>query len=177
MQGLLLALAVPEHTPVLLHVSGLVHSLLSLQLVPGVQLPVQAPLTHACDTHCLHVPLAPPPHIAVVWLDTATHVVPLQQPVGHEVASHTQTPPEQRCPVPHVTQVAPQVFAGQAQMPAPEQTCPVEHGIAVGVAQAPAPLQVAGDRDVVEFWQVAEEHVVALPGNTQAVLVPLQKPA
>jgi hypothetical protein len=128
-QVLLLAFVVPVHTPTLLHVSGLVQSLPSLQEVFGVQLPVHAPLTHAWLVHCLHVPLAPPPHIDVVWLATGTQVVPLQQPVGHDVASHTQAPPEQRCPVPHVTQVVPQVFAGQAQTPAPEHTWPVEHGL------------------------------------------------
>jgi hypothetical protein len=105
---LLLDFGVPAHTPLLLHVSGLVHSLLSLQDVPGVQVPEHVPLTHACPEHCLHVLLAPPPHIDAVWLATRTHAVPLQQPPEQEVASHTQLPPEQRCPVPQIWQEEPQ---------------------------------------------------------------------
>ncbi len=58
-----------------------------------------------------HAPqLAPPvPHVA---LDGALHTLPEQHPEGHEAASQTQTPPEQRSPTPHA---AP---APQAQLPA-----------------------------------------------------------
>jgi hypothetical protein len=100
-QVLSLAFGVPTHAPLLLHVSGLVHSFRSLQDVLGVQVPAHAPLTHACPVHCLQVPLAPPPQMVAVWLATGTQVLPLQQPLGHEVASHTQAPAEQRCPGEH----------------------------------------------------------------------------
>ena len=33
--------------------------------------------------------------------ESVSQVEPLQQPLGHEVASHTQRPPAQRCPSPH----------------------------------------------------------------------------
>jgi hypothetical protein len=33
--------------------------------------------------------------------ESGSQVEPLQQPLGHEVASHTQRPPAQRCPPPH----------------------------------------------------------------------------
>lgn len=42
---------------------------------------------------------APPaPHVV---LELARHVLPSQQPLGHEVASHTHAPPAQRWPLPH----------------------------------------------------------------------------
>jgi hypothetical protein len=69
------------------------------------------------------------------------------------------------------------VPAGHAQTPAPEQTWPVGHGVAVWVGQVPLPLQLAADRAVVEFWQVAAAHAVELPGKVQAELVPLHEPA
>ena len=43
--------------------------------------------------------------------------------------------------------------------------------------QPPALLHVAGSRAVVEVWQAAVAHVVPLPGNVQAELVPLHEPA
>jgi hypothetical protein len=51
-----------------------------------------SPLEHACpDWHALHV--APPvPHSELDCDPYATHVVPLQQPLGHEAASHTHVP-------------------------------------------------------------------------------------
>jgi hypothetical protein len=39
-----------------------------------------------------------PPHAAVVGV---THWLPMQQPVGHEVASQTHALPKQRWPPPH----------------------------------------------------------------------------
>jgi hypothetical protein len=109
-QTLLAALAVPTQVPLLLHVSGLVQSLLSLHDVPGEQLPAHAPLTQAIPEHGLHAPLAPPPHIAVVSLATATQVLPLQQPPEHEAAVQTHTPPLHAVPLP-------QIFATGAGQP------------------------------------------------------------
>jgi hypothetical protein len=99
-EQLMLLAGVPLHIPLLLHVSGVVHSFPSLQAVPGVQLPAHVPPTQACAEHALHATVPPPPHTDVVWLATAMHELPLQQPPPvHEVESHTQLPLEQRCPV------------------------------------------------------------------------------
>jgi hypothetical protein len=58
-------------------------------------------------------------------------VLPLQQPVGHEVASHTQAPPEHRCPAP------------QAGLDPHEHTPPVQESAVLGShathAAPPAP--------------------------------------
>jgi len=48
------------------------------------------------------------PHWPFDWLAYATHVVPLQQPFGHEVALQTQAPPlEQVVPVGHIAHAPP----------------------------------------------------------------------
>lgn len=45
---------------------------------------------------------APPvPQLEALWLPKATHTPALQQPLGHEVESHTQVPPRHRCPLAH----------------------------------------------------------------------------
>ena len=79
------------------------------------------------------------PQLVVVWLPLAMQVLPEQQPLGQEVALHTQLPPEQVCPVPqaapvphrqaplvqvlvlpeHGTQAAPPVPQEAALCPAP----------------------------------------------------------
>jgi hypothetical protein len=59
----------------------------------------QTPPTHesAVEPQATHA--APPvPHADALG---AVHVDPAQQPLGHDVASQTQTPPEHRCPAPH----------------------------------------------------------------------------
>ena len=64
--------------------------------VPHLQLPPpQLSLVSAS-----HVPHAPPlvPQLALLGV---LQVLPAQQPVGHEVASHTHAPPTQRWPTPH----------------------------------------------------------------------------
>jgi hypothetical protein len=50
------------------------------------------------------------PHIEVVWLAYDSHTEPLQHPPGHEVASQTHVPPEQRCPEAHGMVQAPQLL-------------------------------------------------------------------
>lgn len=71
----------------------------------------QAPLEHVCAEP--HVPQAAPPvpHSELVWEAYGTHVFPLQQPFGQELALHTHRPLPvlQVCPVEHVAQVAPPV--------------------------------------------------------------------
>jgi hypothetical protein len=48
-------------------------------------------------SHARHIePIAPQ-----LARDGVVHVVPEQQPIGHDVASHTQAPPLQRWPAPH----------------------------------------------------------------------------
>jgi len=89
--------AVPMHIPELLQLS-LVHSFWSLHEPPGVQLPMHEPLKQAMPEQALQAPLAPPPHIDAVSLATGTQVLPLQQPVVHEAAVHTQLPPLQVWP-------------------------------------------------------------------------------
>jgi hypothetical protein len=87
------------HMPLLLQVSGLVQSFMSLHDVFGEQLPTHEPLTQAMPEQALQAPLAPPPHIDVVSLATETQVLPLQQPVVHELAVQTHWPALQVVPL------------------------------------------------------------------------------
>ena len=87
------------HMPLLLQVSGLVQSFMSLHDVLGEQLPTHEPLTQAMPEQALQAPLAPPPHIDVVSLATETQVLPLQQPVVHELAVQTHWPALQVVPL------------------------------------------------------------------------------
>jgi hypothetical protein len=50
------------------------------------------------------------PHAAVHCSLGAMHVLSAQQPLGHEVLSHVQLPPEQRCPAPHFVPQPPQLL-------------------------------------------------------------------
>lgn len=138
MQTLFVALAVPTHVPLLLQVSGLVHSFMSSHDVLGVQLPAHAPLTQAIPEHALHAPLAPPPHMVAVSLAAATQLLPLQHPPEHEVAEHTHVPPL------HVVPAA-QVFATAAGHPEAATQAPTvwhesgaEHVTVVPPPQTPA---------------------------------------
>jgi hypothetical protein len=62
---------------------------------------------------------APPvPHCEVDCEEYRTHVLPLQQPAGHEFASHTHWPfALHSCPLAHAAQLAPAV----PQEPAPSE--------------------------------------------------------
>lgn len=200
---LLSVVAVPEHLPAELHVSGSVQGLLSLQELPGEQLPVHAPLTQACDTHALHAPLEPPPHIAVVWFATGTQALPLQQPPGHELASHTHFPPVQRCPLPQATPQAPQLLLSVLVLTHVPQHLPVAHWMSllqavvalvillvhwlllvlqyslevqlfgVAVPQLPAPSQV-DDNTALQSELHWLGQAVCAPGNTHDGWVPSQ---
>ncbi len=61
------------------------------------------------ELHALHA--APPvPHCELDSLPYGTHVLPLQQPFGHELALHTHWPlPPQACPLAQPAQLAPAV--------------------------------------------------------------------
>jgi len=48
-----------------------------------------------------HVTQEAPPKPQATSLFPGAHVVPVQQPAGHESASQTQAPPTQREPAPH----------------------------------------------------------------------------
>jgi hypothetical protein len=63
----------------------------------------QRPLPHAAQV------TPPVPHCAADCAAKATHVLPAQQPVGHDAASHTQTPVVvlHSWPAPHAAQAAP----------------------------------------------------------------------
>ncbi len=70
----------------------------------------QLPLTQLPKGHAPHVaPPVPVPHICVVWLAGATQVLPLQQPEGHDAASHltAHAPPKQISFVPHAATAVP----------------------------------------------------------------------
>jgi hypothetical protein len=93
-------------------------SLLSASQVPALQQPghdvpphEQAPPAHACpDAHALQA-TPPAPHRADDCDDCGTHVLPLQQPVAHDDASHTHCPVVvlHSCPVAQAPHVAPPV--------------------------------------------------------------------
>jgi hypothetical protein len=65
--------------------------------VPQWQVPLDEQLSVDWATHCTHVEPAEPQ----VASDRATHVVPSQHPLGHDVASQTHRPPAQRWPATH----------------------------------------------------------------------------
>jgi hypothetical protein len=61
---------------------------------------VHVPAVHASDIVGSHV-MQPPPIAPQALIDMGAQAVPLQQPIGHEAASHVQAPPTQCCPIPH----------------------------------------------------------------------------
>lgn len=76
--------------------------------------PLQAPLVHVSPFgHMEHVPPAAPHAFGFVpgW-----QVFPWQQPVGHDVASHTHVPLEHAWPLPHAA-LPPQVQVPRAEQP------------------------------------------------------------
>jgi hypothetical protein len=87
----------------------LTHVPLQSVVPPGhPQVPPVEVLLHVRPPDVPHEPHAAPaiPQRLVVWPAKATHVVPLQQPLRHDVASHTHALPLQRCPVTHPVQGA-----------------------------------------------------------------------
>ena len=75
---------------------------------PALQVQPAALWLHARpDAHPLHAAPALP-HTALLWEAYGTHALPLQQPAGHEVASHTHRPLALHSwPVVHAAQAAP----------------------------------------------------------------------
>jgi hypothetical protein len=74
---------------------------------------VHEPAEHASASVGSHV-MQPPPEIPHALIDIAVQVLPLQQPIGHEVASQVHAPAKQCCP------------ARQAA-PAPQAHAPLVH--------------------------------------------------
>ncbi len=85
-----------------------------------------------------------------------------QQPVGHEVASHTHLPPVHSCPVAHA--VAPP----QVQLPLAEQPSAVEPQL---VHEAPAVPQAV--EDVGSLQVLPEQHPVGQLVELQPLHAPL----
>jgi hypothetical protein len=92
------------------------------------------------------------------------HVLPLQQPLGHDVASHTQPLPSHRCPLLHTEQLPPPVPHADVLWPfehVVELTQqPLAHELGVHT-HTPPELHVS---PVPQAWQLAPPtpHVPAL---------------
>jgi hypothetical protein len=79
---------------------------------PHTQLPAAEQPSARMPAQAIHAP-PPLPHADG---DGAWHVLPAQQPLGHELASHTQWPPRQCWPAPQAGP-APQTHAPEAEQP------------------------------------------------------------
>ncbi|MEP6652412.1 MAG: hypothetical protein ABJA82_03585 [Myxococcales bacterium] len=138
-----LALAVPGRQ-VLPEQQPLAHAVLSQTQAPPTQCwPVSqgAPLPHwqaPAEQRSAVIPQArqAPPAAPQLVSEAARQVVPEQHPPGHEVASHTQLPARQRCPVPQADP------APHAHMPASVQRS-VNRGSQATQAAPAAPHLVA----------------------------------
>jgi len=64
---------------------------------PQVQLPLASQVSLVRASHAWHAPPPVPHAVALI----AVHVVPMQHPLAHEVASHTHAPDTQRWPTAH----------------------------------------------------------------------------
>jgi hypothetical protein len=116
----------------------------------------QTPAAHESErsgSHAMHV-LPFVPHVDEL---VAMHVAPLQQPLAHDVASHTHAPPTQCWPATHGALV-PQAHAPFAQESA---------SIGSHVAHAPplAPHALVDGTLHTPAWQHPFGHVVALHGG------------
>lgn len=97
--------------------------------VPCAEQPSALPIAHAA--HAV-------PGAAQAPTASVVHVLPAQQPDGHDVASHTQAPPTQRWPGPHAEP------APHAQAPAAVQ--PSATALLQATQAAPGAPHVAADR-------------------------------
>jgi hypothetical protein len=106
----------PRHGPALHDPPGTQVALACAQIAPGAQSPTalqpQWPLTHAAPdaepAQLAHI--APPvPQVVAFCDENATHAVPLQQPIGHELLLHAQAFCTHAWPLAHVTQATPPV--------------------------------------------------------------------
>jgi len=127
-------------------------------LLPHAQLPLVEQLSALVSSQALQ--LAPfVPHVASA---RAWQVVPVQQPVAHEVASQTHALPEQRWPVPQAAAVPQPQVPSVRQLSAlagsqPTQPTPLEpQAVAVGGS-----VQVAPEQQPPA--QLADVHPVQMP--------------
>jgi hypothetical protein len=121
---------------------------------------VHVPVVHPSDTVGSHV-TQPPPIAPQALIDIGAHALPLQQPIGHDVASHVHAPPTQCCPIAHGPP-APQAHAPPlhesartgsqgTHMDPPAPQAPTE-----GIVQA-----LPAQQPVVQVW-AHPEHTPAL---------------
>jgi hypothetical protein len=128
------------------------------------------------------------PHAPFDWLAKGVHIVPLQQPFGHEAALHTQVPwAEQVWPVAQGAQAAPptpQVGGLEVRHWPVESQQPFGHEVALHT-QAPvalhvrpvaqgahwAPLAPHADGDVVMHWPLAQQPAQLMLPQPQAPLL------
>jgi hypothetical protein len=112
--------------------------------VPQRQAPSDEQLSLVVALQATHVEPDEPHDVS----DRASHVSPLQHPLGHDVASHTHCPPAHRCPAaqaawpPHE-----QCPAAQPSAPAPQAVHaapPVPHVVAEAVLQVVPEQQPSG---------------------------------
>jgi hypothetical protein len=140
-----------------------------LQLAPAQQPFGQLPLVHPVQTpaalqfwfagHGEHA-VPPLPQAALSLPDW--HVLPLQQPLGHDVPLHTQTPPTQTCPEPHAGDAphahTPAVVHRSAWAPQAVQVAPpVPHAPVDGVSHT-LPWQQPDGQEVPLHTQLPPTH-------------------
>jgi hypothetical protein len=135
-----------------------------------------APQTHepllqpsaSVELHALHAP-PPVPHVVT---DCGVHVLPLQQPFGHDVTSHVHRPAMQCCPAVHCAfaphlhvpplHVSARTESHATHVPPPEPHVPIDGVLHVLPVQQPV-RQVCAQPEHVPF-----EHVCPPPQPTQA---------
>jgi hypothetical protein len=85
------------------------HELLLQQPLHAAPPHEHAPAVHESldEPHVAQAPAAP--HMVEFWLANGTHVSPLQQPIGHEVALHVHCPETHAWPVAHAVHAFPPV--------------------------------------------------------------------
>ncbi len=118
-------------------------------LLPHWHCPATQP-SDMVESQLVHEP-PPVPHAVIVG---GVQVCPEQHPLGHEVASHTQLPPEQRCPDP---QAGPPLHVHR---PAVEHPSPLEPHAAHEPPAVPHVPDTCGWHWL--FWQQPSGHDAAL---------------
>jgi hypothetical protein len=126
-----------------------------------------APLPQLSASNVLQLTHAAPPVPHAVLTGGATHVLPLQQPLGQLVASHTHTPTTQRWPAAHAA--APP----HRQLP-PEQLSAVAPHAVHAAALVPHCAAVGGLTQVLPAQQPDGQFVVLHP--THCCIVQLSAP-
>ncbi len=121
--------------------------------VPQWQTPAEEQLSEATASQLTHVEPAAP-HIAS---ERELHVDPAQQPLGHDVASHTQRPPAQRCPSAHAG------WPPHVHVPADEHASEVEAWHATHAA----PLMPHAVSPVADWQVLPTQHPAHCPAQLE----------